>query len=182
MTSARKCISHITTLPQFFRSFPVIERLRTRWGDLDASGIVNSSVSFRYLQESRIRFLGSVAALAAEQDSSFDAAGFQSVRTMGPIAATVGATFVHPLGHNDTILVGTRGEIDASLKRLHLDIQIWSLKHSKVCTIGWDTITSYNYVNARVEPYHPAFVKAFHALHTKDSTHLENVYSIPLDS
>src|SRR5512137_1546297 len=61
-------------------------RQRIRWGDMDALGHVNNTVYFRYMEQARIEWLESLAAL-----------GIGYTRGEGPVIVDASCTFREPL-------------------------------------------------------------------------------------
>jgi len=72
--------------PVFSQTMPV------RWGDMDAYGHVNNTVYFRFFEEARIQWLGSLSLTA-------EAAG------QGPIIINTSATFLRELNYPTTVRV-----------------------------------------------------------------------------
>jgi acyl-CoA thioester hydrolase len=73
------------------------ERIRVRWGDMDALGHVNNTEYFRYMEQTRI--------------SWFDALGIPVVeKNCGPVIVRATCDFIMPITYPATVAVATRLE------------------------------------------------------------------------
>lgn len=76
------------------KDFPIIYETDVRWGDMDAFNHVNNVVYFRYFECARIKY--------------FEALGFDTNESVGPILAETKCRFHKPLAYPDTIKIGAR--------------------------------------------------------------------------
>lgn len=170
----------INTLSEFLKRFPVISRVRTQWGEMDAFQHVNNTVYFKYQEAARLKYFETVC--KSIKDPNFDLPGFRDGSGLGPILAETHVKFIYPLGAYDTILIGAEAVmVEDSLSKFKLKHSIWSLTHNRVCAEGGGTVTSFNYSSGKVQDFHPAFVRAMHELSTKNCSHLEEMLKSPID-
>lgn len=77
------------------RQLVMISRIAVRWGDMDALGHVNNTVYFRYAEQARIDWLGSL--------------GYADIVAVdeGPVIVNAGCTFFKPITFPATVEVRT---------------------------------------------------------------------------
>lgn len=77
------------------RQLVMISRIVVRWGDMDALGHVNNTVYFRYAEQARIDWLGSL--------------GYADIVAVdeGPVIVNAGCTFFKPITFPATVEVRT---------------------------------------------------------------------------
>ena len=49
------------TLESFLKSYPVVSRLKVKWGDMDAFQHVNNAVYFKYVESNRLKYFAEIA-------------------------------------------------------------------------------------------------------------------------
>ena len=77
--------------------YPVVVAVPVQWGDMDAYGVVNSTVYFRYFSASRVAFLEKCGFMEAyERDK------------IGAILHSAECRYRRPLTYPDNVIVGTR--------------------------------------------------------------------------
>ncbi len=78
-------------------SFASVTPIMVHWGDMDALGHVNNTVTFRWFETSRIGYLESSHVSRELQASN-----------LGPILAATNCNYRRQLHFPDTVMVGTR--------------------------------------------------------------------------
>ena len=77
--------------------YPVVVAVPVQWSDMDAYGVVNSTVYFRYFSASRVAYLEKCGFMETyERDR------------IGAILHSAECRYRQPLQHPDTVIVGTR--------------------------------------------------------------------------
>lgn len=98
-------MAETTTTPSIFTLL-----IPVRWGDLDAYGHVNNTVYFRFFEETRVAWLGS---LGLQVDGQGE----------GPVLIKTGATFLREVNYPCTLRVETRvGEAGRSSLMTYHDL------------------------------------------------------------
>jgi acyl-CoA thioester hydrolase len=73
-----------------------VEKMKVRWGDMDAVGHVNNAVYFRYMEQARISWLESLKLGVGGSPN-------------GPVIVSVSCTFIKAIVHPATVEVSVYG-------------------------------------------------------------------------
>lgn len=120
--------------------FPVIIELPVAWGEMDAYGVVNNSVYFRYFENARIEY--------------FERIGFSEHKErtgIGAILASTQARFKMPLTYPDEVLVGTRIS-NIETDRFTMEYRVVSRRAERVAAEGSCIVVTYDYLNKTKAP------------------------------
>lgn len=121
---------------KFLQDYPITQKQKVIWGDMDAFEHVNNTVYFRYFEDIRIDFFEQTGVLEHK-----DATG------VGPILASTGCQFRAPLSFPDKIIIGTRiaqlpenGE-----KRFTMEYAVFSESQDCIVCKGEGLVVYYDY-------------------------------------
>jgi acyl-CoA thioester hydrolase len=120
-------------MSELLKDFPVVLKMKIRWGDMDAMRHVNNTVFFRYFESSRIELFRRVK-------------NYNEIRKLGTgvILAYTFCKFKAPLQYPDTIYIGAKVlSIDES--KIIIQHKIVSEKLEKVAAEGEAHLVWYNY-------------------------------------
>ena len=141
--------------PEALQDFPVVIALPIQWGDQDAFGHVNNTVSIRWFESARIAYL--------EQSGLghlMDASG------LGPILAAVQCNYRRQVHYPDTVQIGARV---AKIGRtsIVMDHVIYSERLAAVASDGSSTVVMFDYVANKPRRIPPELFAAFERIEGK---------------
>ncbi|HYE72712.1 MAG TPA: thioesterase family protein [Blastocatellia bacterium] len=120
---------------ELLAEFPVIIELPVAWGEMDAYGVVNNSVYFRYFESARMEY--------------FERLGLSEYKErtgIGAILASTQARFKMPLTYPDKVLVGTR-ITNIETDRFTMEYRVVSRRAERIAAEGSCVVVTYDYLN-----------------------------------
>ena len=123
--------------PAALADFPVSIRLPIQWGDQDAFGHVNNTVTIRWFESARVAYL--------------DAGGLNHLMSrggLGPILASIICQYRKQLGYPDIVHVGARvSRLGRSSLTMHH--AVFSEKLQAIAAEGESAVVVFNYDTQR---------------------------------
>ncbi len=122
------------TAEEFAKQYPVTDRVRVRWGEMDSLGHVNNVMFFRYFESIRMLYWDLMA---------------ESIRgrvkaSIGPILASTQCRYKKPLYYPDQIILGTK-VTSVQEDRFTMMHAVWSEKEQLIVAEGEGVLVSYDY-------------------------------------
>ncbi len=113
--------------------YPVVVELPVEWGDMDAFGMVNNTIYFKYFEHARIEYYKrlNLDVLSTDRDGT------------GPIMAKTSCTFIRPLRYPDTLQIGVRAR-EIAEDRIFFEMAIFS-ETAGLAAIGEAVIVIFDY-------------------------------------
>ena len=131
--------------PESFRFYHPIE---IRYGDIDAQGHVNNACYFTYMEQTRVRYIGSLGL--------WDRRAFDSI---GIILAETSCTFLAPIELTDTIRIGVR-TTRLGTKSLTTEYRFEEAGNARLMATGRAVLVAYDYRRQESIPIPPAWREA----------------------
>ncbi len=131
--------------PESFRFYHPIE---IRYGDIDAQGHVNNACYFTYMEQTRVRYIGSLGL--------WDRRTFDSV---GIILAETSCTFLAPIELTDSIRVGVR-TTHLGTKSLTTEYRFEEATRNRLMATGRAVLVAYDYQRQQSIPIPPDWREA----------------------
>jgi len=118
--------------------YPFVYSYNILWGEMDAFGIVNNTVYFKYFESARLEFYNTMSLNVLAHDKE----------GMGPILASTSCKYIMPLSYPDKISVGVK-VTEISDKRLIFEHSVFSEK-GYCSAIGFSELAFMDYSNKSV--------------------------------
>ena len=134
-----------TSSPEDFRFYHPIE---IRYGDIDAQGHVNNACYFTYMEQTRVRYIGSLGL--------WDRRAFDSI---GIILAETSCTFLTPIELTDAIRVGVR-TTHLGTKSLTTEYRFEGEAGKRLMATGRAVLVAYDYHQQQSIPIPPHWREA----------------------
>jgi acyl-CoA thioester hydrolase len=131
--------------PESFRFYHPIE---IRYGDIDAQGHVNNACYFTYMEQTRVRYIGSLGL--------WDRRAFDSI---GIILAETSCTFLAPIELTDAIRIGVR-TTRLGTKSLTTEYRFEEAGSTRLMATGRAVLVAYDYRKQESIPIPPAWREA----------------------
>jgi acyl-CoA thioester hydrolase len=121
------------TMTDLLTEYPVVVTVPVQWCDMDAYGVVNSTVYFRYFSASRVAYLEKCGFVHS----------YESHR-IGAILHSAECRYRQPLRYPDTVLVGTR-VTSVEQDRFTMEHRAVSEQADEIAAEGGAVIVSFDY-------------------------------------
>jgi len=115
------------------KKYPVIVKIPTQWGNMDAAAHVNNLIYLRWSESGRIVYFEKMG-----MDTSF------SSGEAGPILGWQDCKYIFPMTYPDTAIIGTR-TVEVNTNFLLMETSIFSEKHQRIAAISQQKIIPYSY-------------------------------------
>jgi acyl-CoA thioester hydrolase len=125
--------------------FSVIREIPVAWAEMDAFGVVNHAVIFRYFEDARIPYL--------------EAIGFRTLeeRSVGPILSETRGRFRRPIRYPAWLRSGARVR-ELELDRFRMEYRVVDATSGELLAEGEATVVAYDYASGRKAEVPPEVV------------------------
>jgi acyl-CoA thioester hydrolase len=176
-------------LAEFLHQYPVVSKIRVKWGELDAYQHVNNCEFFRYQEVARLQYFSAVmneikTNLDPKRESTeFNIDEFITGRGVGPILSETHCKYRFPLTFPDLLIVGAKVEKEDFFEnRFVMRYVVWSLRHQKPASEGTGTVVVVDYNTGRpVDKIPKLMLDGMEAVSNKNSLHLVDTLQLVSD-